>query len=357
MTQKSLAEILAQNTKVGELYKTLSDSRIECYACGHRCPIPEGKSGVCRIRFNKSGKLYVPSGYVAGLQDDPIEKKPFYHTMPGSRAMSFGMLGCDMHCSFCQNWITSQALRDSHAGAPIIKISAKDIVKLALERHCPIVTSTYNEPLITSEWAVEVFKEAKKEGLVTSYVSNGNATPEVLDYLKPWLDLFNVDLKCFDDKRYRELGCPLENVLRTIRALWEQKFWMEIVTLLVPGFNDSEEELKKLTEFIVSVSPDIPWHCTAFHADYKMTDHHDTRVSDLIKAGEIGKKAGLKYVYLGNLPGMVGEWENTYCPDCHELLIERMGFHIVQNKLTATNGKCGKCGSVIAGFWGKKTQI
>ncbi len=351
MAEKTLANVLEELTKEGELYEALPDGRIRCFACGHRCPIPDGKAGVCRVRFNRGGKLYVPTGYIGALQDDPIEKKPFFHAMPGVRALSFGMLGCDFHCGYCQNWVTSQALRDPVAGAPPVKLGPEEFVKLALERDCKVVTSTYNEPLITSEWAVEIFKEAKRAGLVTSYVSNGNATPQVLDYIRPYVDLYKVDLKGFNEMRYHELGGSLENVCRSIRDIYERKFWLEIVTLLIPGFNDSDEEIKKLTEFVVSVSPDIPWHCTAFHKDYKMTDPENTSVETLLRAAEIGKKAGLRYIYAGNLPGMVGDWENTYCPNCRELLIERFGFQVLQDKLTATGGRCVKCQTQIPGFW------
>ncbi|HXV28223.1 MAG TPA: radical SAM protein, partial [bacterium] len=211
--------------------------------------------------------------------------------------------------------------------------------------------STYNEPLITSEWAVEIFKEAKKAGLVCSYVSNGNATPEVLDYIRPWVDLYKIDLKGFNESRYHELGASLKNICEGVRLVYERGFWLEIVTLLIPGFNDSDEEITKLVEFVASVSPDIPWHCTAFHKDYKMTDPENTSVDTLLRAAEIGKKAGLRYIYAGNLPGMVGDWENTYCPKCHELLIERYGFQVLQDRLTATGGKCPKCRTLIPGFW------
>ncbi|MBI3312900.1 MAG: AmmeMemoRadiSam system radical SAM enzyme [Candidatus Omnitrophica bacterium] len=356
MAEQNLSDILAQNTKEGILYKKMPDGRIQCFACGHRCPIPEGKAGICRVRFNEGGKLYVPTGYVGAIQDDPIEKKPFFHAMPGARALSFGMLGCDMHCLYCQNWVTSQALRDPVAGAPPLKIGPKELTEIALERDCEVVASTYNEPLITSEWAVEIFKEAKKAGLVTAYISNGNGTPEVLDFIRPWVDLYKVDLKSFDDRHYRELGGTLENVCLTIGDLYERKFWLEVLTLLIPGFNSSEDEIRRLTEFLVSVSPDIPWHVTAFHKDYKMMDNDNTTARDLIRAAEIGKKSGLHYIYAGNLPGMVGNWENTYCPDCHELLIERYGFQIIQDKLSSNGGRCSKCQKEIPGFWKKENS-
>ncbi len=354
MAENILAQTLAENTKEGELYEKLPDGKLRCFACGHRCPIPEGKAGICRVRFNEGGKLYVPTGYVGALQDDHIEKKPFFHAMPGIRALSFGMLGCDFHCGYCQNWVTSQALRDPSAVAPPYKIGPRELLKLALDRNCEVIASTYNEPLITSEWAVEIFKEAKTAGLVTAYISNGNGTPEVLDYIRPWVDLYKVDLKSFDDRHYRELGGTLENVCRTIEDLYKRKFWLEVLTLLILGFNSSDEEIEKLTHFIATISPDIPWHVTAFHKDYKMTDPSNTTAKELVRAAEIGRRAGLRYIYAGNLPGMVGDWENTYCPECRELLIKRYGFQILQDKLTATGGHCPKCQTKIPGFW-KKT--
>jgi pyruvate formate lyase activating enzyme len=343
----TLGEMLA---KPGELYERLDDNRVRCYACGHRCLILDGHEGVCRVRFNRGGTLYVPRGYVAGLHADPIEKKPFFHALPGTVAMSFGMLGCDFHCSFCQNWVTTQTLRDPASGAPVTKISPERIVALAVEHGAASVSSTYNEPLITSEWAVDVFKEARKHGLRTSYVSNGNATEEVLDYLKPWVDFYKVDLKSFNDRDYRQLGGKLDTVLRTIEMLWAKGFWVEVVTLIVPGFNDSEDELRQMAKFLVNVSPDIPWHCTAFHPDYKMRDRGATPAATLVRAGEIGREAGLRYVYAGNLPGQIDGGESTYCPQCHELLIERYGFQVWEYRLT-DDGKCPKCSTPIAGRW------
>jgi pyruvate formate lyase activating enzyme len=249
----------------------------------------------------------------------------------------------------CQNWLTSQALRDPDVKAAPQEIRPREIVTLAKEYGARIVTSTYNEPLITSEWGMAVFREAKQAGLVCSYVSNGNATPEVLDYIQPLVSLYKVDLKSFRDKHYRELGGTLERVLWTIRELHARGFWLEIVTLVIPGFNDSDEELREIAEFLVSVSPDIPWHVTAFHKDYKMTGPDNTTVATLLRAAEIGSAAGLRFVYAGNLPGRVGRWENTYCPGCSALLIERVGYRIVQNRLAG--GACPDCGRAIPGFW------
>jgi len=347
----TLKDVLDKLTTEGELYEKLPEQRVRCYACGHCCLIPEGRDGVCKVRFNRGGTLYVPSGYIGtSLQLDPVEKKPFFHVLPGSAALSFGMLGCDYHCGYCQNWITSQAIRDADAFARPARISPEDIVSCAIEHGAPIVTSTYNEPLITSEWAVKVFKVAKARGLKTAYVSNGNATPEVLDYLRPWLDLYKVDLKGFDDKHYRKLGGKLETVLETIPRLVEMGFWLEIVTLIVPEWNDSEEELRGIARFLAGVSRDIPWHVTAFHPDYKMKDRGRTPAKSLMRAAEIGQAEGLHFVYAGNIPGRTGSLENTYCPACNALLIERVGFEVLGIHLKA-DGTCPSCSTRIPGVW------
>jgi len=346
----SLKDVLAHRTREGELYHRLDNGWVHCYACGHNCKIPEGALGVCKVRFNEGGRLMVPWGYAGGVQCDPIEKKPFFHVHPGALAYSFGMLGCDLHCGYCQNWVTSQALRDPHAVASPLDVTPGQLVQDAVARGAKIVVSTYNEPLITSEWAVAIFKEARAAGLMTGFVSNGNGTPRVLEYLRPWIDVYKVDLKSFDDRHYRELGGRLEPILDTIRQLHEMEVWLELVTLLIPGFNDDDDELKRLTEFVAGVSPDIPWHVTAFHADYRMTDQPDTTPAMLQRAAEIGAAAGLNYVYAGNAPGRVGNLENTHCPQCHEVLIERYSYVIRRYNLTPSGG-CPSCGKQIPGRW------
>jgi pyruvate formate lyase activating enzyme len=286
---------------------------------------------------------------VGALQLDPVEKKPFFHALPGSTALSFGMLGCDFHCGYCQNWLTSQALRDPAAAVAPDAVGPADLVRLALQHGARIITSTYNEPLITSEWAVAVFREARTAGLVCSYVSNGNGTPEVLDYIRPFVSLYKVDLKSFRDRHYRDLGGTLERVLWTVRTLHAMGIWLEIVTLVIPGFNDSDEELRDIARFLVSVSPDIPWHVTAFHPDYKMTDPAPTSVKTLLRAAEIGAAEGLRFVYAGNIPGRVGDWENTYCPGCRALLVQRSGYRILVNRVA--DGRCPDCDRTIPGRW------
>ena len=346
----TLAHFLSERVREGELQQAIDEQRIRCVACGHRCPIFDGQTGVCKVRFNRGGKLYVPWGYVAAAHCDPIEKKPFFHFRPGSLAFSFGMLGCDLHCAYCQNWVTSQALRDPRALSPVRETDPESLARAAVRAGAASVVSTYNEPLITAEWAVAVFREAKKAGLATGFVSNGNATPEVLEYLRPWLDLYKVDLKTFQDKNYRQLGGRLAPVLDSIRQIHAMGFWMEIVTLVVPGFNDSDEELTQVAEFLAGISPDIPWHVTAFHQDYKMTGPDNTPPATLLRAARIGRLAGLHYVYAGNLPGSLDDLECTRCHRCGRMLVERVGFHVIENRVTPA-GNCPHCGATIPGRW------
>lgn len=252
--------------------------------------------------------------------------------------------------SNCQNWLTSQALRDDSSGVAPNVVTAERLVAMAKAYGAALVGSSYNEPLITAEWAVEVFKQAKPAGFKTAFISNGNATPQVLDYIRPWTDCYKIDLKSMSDRNYRQLGGVVDNILETIKMVHERGFWEEIVTLVIPGFNDSADELRRAADFIASVSPDIPWHVTAFHQDYKMTENANTTAEQLIRACEIGREAGLRYIYAGNLPGRVGRWENTYCPSCDELLVERYGYIIRQMRVTPA-GQCPSCSTSIPGVW------
>ncbi|MEA2667152.1 MAG: pyruvate formate lyase activating enzyme, partial [Chloroflexota bacterium] len=453
---------------------------------------------------NRGGRLMVPRGYVGALQCDPIEKKPFFHAFPGTDALTFGMLGCDLHCSYCfagdvrvatilgmrrfadlweesvtdpggdgqrrrppagltatggdgrqhrvrwifrhdfegelvrvtprllnpieatpehpilateapgvdgpnfipagklttrhfvcvplaggldflavdeitrrphrgavfnletdgphtylanhavvhncQNWVTSQALRDPGALTEPMDVSPQELVDIAQRQGARVVATSYNEPLITSEWAVEVFKAARPRGFMTAYISNGNATREVLKYIRPWTDLYKIDLKSFRDKNYRSLGGKLENIVNGIQMVHEMGFWLEIVTLIIPGFNDSDEELGDIARFLSGLSPSIPWHVTAFHKDYKMQDPDNTPPETLLRAARIGEAAGLQYIYAGNLPGRVGRYEDTRCPRCRATLIRRIGYRILDDQLTG-RGSCFNCQQQIPGVW------
>jgi pyruvate formate lyase activating enzyme len=250
----------------------------------------------------------------------------------------------------CQNALTSQALRDPAMGVPPQDVTPADVVAAARRSGARVLTSTYNEPLITAEWGVEIFRAGKAAGLVGSFVSNGNATPEVLDYLRPWVECYKVDLKAFRDRSYRQLGGILETILASIRGIHARGFWLEIVTLIVPGLNDDEGELREAAEFIASVSPDIPWHVTAFHPDYRMDDRDATPARTLVRAAERGVAAGLRYVYAGNLPGRVGPFEDTRCPGCGTAVVRRIGFHVLERRVDP-NGRCEGCATAIAGRW------
>ncbi len=526
VANESLANLMDRHTMTGapELCRP-EGRRIRCLACGHRCLIDVGLRGICKVRYNEAGQLKVPTGYVAGLQCDPVEKKPFFHVYPSSDALTFGMMGCDLHCSYCfpgdtpvitdrgpitlaeafqsatrivnttdaeiaypeglravagsgtprriravfkhpyqgrltvlrthdlpalrctpdhriyatddvsipphpvpagqlttrhflatgsstrrvesgldsesratsranlvplrevsfvdyagdvynmeveeehnylagnvlvcncQNYVTSQALRDPVAVAPIRPITPAQLVETAHRERARLVVSSYNEPLITAEWAVSVFREATAAGLACAFVSNGNATPEVLDYLRPWIVAYKIDLKSFSDSSYRSLGGTLENITRTIGMVHERGLWLEVVTLVIPGFNDSDAELRHLARFLASVSRDIPWHVTAFHKDYKMTDPEATSPQTLIRAAEIGAAEGLRFVYAGNLPGKVGPWENTRCPGCQATLIERYGYLVRSYRLTP-EGRCPSCQAQVPGIWpGRSAEV
>lgn len=349
----SLAETLDQLTRPGDLVEKLEDNSVRCLACAHSCLIREGKRGICKIRFNREGELQVPWGYVSSIQVDPIEKKPFYHFLAGSEALTFGMLGCNLQCDYCQNWLTSQALREKGTdklSGMIRRLSSEEIVGYGIQYGAEVVASSYNEPLITSEWAREIFTKAGQAGLKQVYISNGFATPDVLDYLKPALQGFKVDLKTMQEDHYRDLGGRLQPVLDSIQYAYGLGMWVEIVTLLVPGFNDSSQELVDIARFIQSVSPNIPWHISAFRPDYKMMDKPRTSTVQLRKAVEIGFQEGLNYVYAGNIPGGVGEYENTLCHHCRSRLIHRQGYLILSYQITP-QGTCPDCGTRIPGRW------
>jgi pyruvate formate lyase activating enzyme len=349
----SLAEKLDVLTKPGWLFEPGKDGAVRCLACAHRCLIKSGSRGICQMRFNCEGQLMVPWGYVAGAAVDPIEKKPFMHFLPGAEALTFGMLGCNFHCDFCQNWVSSQALRDpasTESGKYIQAATPEELVQSAKTAGAKIIASSYNEPLITTEWAVDIFTIARQEGLRCVYVSNGFATPEVLHALKPVLDGYKVDLKCMTDEKYRSLGGRLQVVLDSIKLAHDLGMWVEVVTLVIPNFNDSNGELWEMARTLASISADIPWHVTAFYPTYKHLGTERTSAETLQCAADIGQEAGLRYVYAGNLPGKVGTLENTFCPKCQQPLVRRSGYFVRENRITK-EGTCPNCGEKIAGIW------
>jgi len=340
---------LIGSLKEAVLWEPLEGRRVHCRLCSFHCRIAQGKLGHCSVRKNVDGKLYsLNYGKVVAGNPDPIEKKPFFHFLPGSRSFSIAAVGCNFRCEFCQNWQISQAALETGRieGEPL---TPDQIVEAAIRTGCKSVAYTYTEPTIFMELAEECARPAKEQGLANVFVSNGYMTHEAVDFAVDWLDGINVDLKAFSDDYYRNLcGARLQPVLDCIAYIAKNtRIWMEITTLLLPEQNDSDEELKKLAGFLVSeAGPDVPWHISRFYPQYKYTESEATPLETMRRAEEIGKAAGLRYVYLGNVPGEKSE--NTYCYSCGRMLIERMGYRIVANRIK--NAKCPHCGTEIAGF-------
>ncbi len=335
--------------KEAVLWDAAGDRKVRCKLCSFHCLIGEGKLGHCCVRKNIGGKLCsLNYDKVCAANPDPIEKKPLFHFQPGSRSFSIAAIGCNFRCAFCQNWQISQAALET---GPIDgeSISPAEIVAAAVKTGCKSIAYTYTEPTIFMELCNDCARPAKERGLANVFVSNGYMTREAIDFAADWLDGINVDLKAFSDDYYRQLcAARLQPVLDSIAYIAkETHIWMEITTLLLPGQNDSEEELKKLTDFLVTrAGPDVPWHISRFYPQYKYTDSQPTPVQTMRRAEEIGKAAGLRYVYLGNVPG--NKSESTHCYNCGRMLIERTGYAIVANEVK--DSKCPKCGAQIAGF-------
>lgn len=327
------------------LYKKAENNRTDCLLCSHYCKIQEGKYGICGVRQNIKGTLYTHAyGEVIAMHVDPIEKKPFFHFLPGTEAFSIAAVGCNFRCGFCQNWQISQKKEADRLGVKAEQISPEEIVRQALRYKCRSISYTYTEPTIFFEYTFDTSKIAKENGLYNNYVTNGYMTREMLDMYSPYLDSANIDLKFFNDESYRKIcGGKLGPVLESIRYMHKLGIWIEMTTLVVPGQNDSHEELKGIAEFIAGVGKEIPWHISRFHPDYNMTDLPATPLDKLREAHELGREAGLRYVYIGN----VMEEEVTYCYKCGEDLIGRSGFSITRNRLD--DSKCPKCGAVIDG--------
>ncbi|UCE99757.1 MAG: AmmeMemoRadiSam system radical SAM enzyme [Planctomycetota bacterium] len=343
-------EFERENLKKAVLWEASGeDKKVQCKLCAHRCIIGDGKLGRCCVRKNMDGVLYsLTYAKVCSANPDPIEKKPLFHFQPGSPSFSIATMGCNFRCGFCQNWQISQAaIEDGRIDGQAI--SPEQIVTAAVRSGCKSIAYTYTEPTIFMELCADCGCLAKKHGLSNVFVSNGYQTKEAIDFAGKWLDGINVDLKAFSEDYYKRLcKARLGPVLDTIRYIARQtNIWLEITTLLVPGENDSDEELKKLADFIVNeAGPDVPWHISRFHPQYKYLDSVSTPISSLERAEQIGKAAGLHYVYLGNVPG--SKSESTFCYNCGRVLIERFGYHIAANHIK--NSCCPDCGTKIAGF-------
>jgi pyruvate formate lyase activating enzyme len=328
------------------LYEKLPEQRVKCNLCNHRCLIGEGKKGICAVRENRGGTLYtLVYRRLISRNVDPVEKKPMFHFAPGSRSFSIATVGCNFRCDFCQNYEISQMPREENqiTGQDV---APEEIVAMARKTGCKTIAYTYTEPTIYFEYAYDIALRASKAGLKNIFVTNGYMSEEALRTFHPHLHGANVDLKAFRDQFYRErCGGRLEGVLHSLRVMKELGVWVEVTTLIIPGLNDSEEELRDLAGFIASLGKEIPWHISRFHPMYRMLDRSPTSVKILERARKMGMDAGLRYVYTGNVPGDPGE--DTFCPDCGQRLVDRLGFQILNYQIR--DKKCSRCGTEIDG--------
>jgi len=346
------------------LYKKLENGKVKCTACKQACTIAEGQTGICGVRMNKDGKLYLlVYGKASAVNTDPVEKKPLFHFLPGTLIFSIGTVGCNFSCIFCQNWDLSQCTKDLkqkllkekkqdmtyvEVGKYGYELSPERIIELCKQDNIPSIAYTYNEPIIFFEYLYDTAKLAKKAGIKNVMVSNGYESDEALEKLKGLIDAMNIDLKAFTDEFYQKMcNAKLQPVLDTIKKAHGLGIWVEITTLIIPGENDSDKELSGIAEFIASVNKNIPWHVTAFHPEYKLQDAPPTSITALHKAYDIGKKAGLNFVYVGNVSDE--KHSSTYCPKCKALLIKRDWHQVTIENFE--NGKCTKCDEKIAGVW------
>ncbi len=332
--------------KEAMFYRPLEENRVHCFLCSQNCRIEPGARGKCAVRENRDGKLWsLVYGKLIARNIDPIEKKPLFHYFPGTTSYSIATAGCNFRCLFCQNSDISQAPRESGV-IPGRETSAETIVRQAATERCATISYTYTEPTIFMEYALDIASMARERGLANVFVSNGYMTREALDAAAPLLGAANVDLKAFTDSFYREqCDARLKPVLATLEAMKEKGIWLEVTTLLVPGLNDSENELRELARFLVNLGPEVPWHVSRFYPTYLLTDRGPTPAEKVRRAREIGLEAGLRYVYTGNMPGDDGE--NTYCHSCGEVLIKRLGYAIrIQNM---KDGACAACGTTLDG--------
>ncbi|WP_038057794.1 AmmeMemoRadiSam system radical SAM enzyme [Thermodesulfobacterium hydrogeniphilum] len=336
--------------KVALFYETLEDKKVKCKLCNHNCIIPPNSTGICGVRKNEEGVLYsLVYGKIIAEHVDPIEKKPLFHFLPGSWSYSISTVGCNFRCSFCQNYEISQYphIYKSIAGRPK---TPKEVVEDALKEETKSISYTYTEPTVYFEFAYDCAKLAVKHGLKNVFVSNGYMSKEVIDYIKPYLHAANIDLKSFKDSFYKNIcKARLQPVLDNLKYIKQLGIWLEVTTLIIPGENDDPEELKDIANFIkTELGPETPWHISRFYPTYKMLDKPYTPEETLLRAYYIGKEAGLYYIYIGNVHG--NQYENTYCPQCNTLIIERYGFRILKVNL-GDNKTCPNCGFKIHGVW------
>lgn len=334
--------------KEAKFYASL-DGKVRCSLCNHMCTIVQDRTGICGVRENREGRLYtLVYGKAFSYNVDPIEKKPLFHFLPGSYSFSFATVGCNFSCLHCQNWEISQFTKEERGSVPGTELSPEDIVGLAEDYRCESISYTYTEPTIFYEYAYDTAKIAQQEGIKNVFVTNGYIGEEALREISPYLDAANIDFKAYSEDFYRKVcRARLKPVLENIELYKELGVWIEVTTLIIPGYNDSEEELRGIAGFLYEVDEEIPWHVSRFRPEYKLMHASSTPLETLTRAREIGLEEGLKYVYTGNVPWEEGE--NTYCPSCNAKLVERTGF---QSKLkNFEQGKCTSCGQAIAGLF------
>ncbi|BBO83726.1 AmmeMemoRadiSam system radical SAM enzyme [Desulfosarcina ovata subsp. sediminis] len=331
------------------LYDTLDDQQVRCRLCSHQCLIGKDKRGICGVRENRGGVLQtLVYGRLIAAGDDPIEKKPIFHLLPGSRSFSIATVGCNFKCRFCQNADIAQMPSDRGGQIAGDPATPQAVVTAARERGCKSISYTYTEPTVFFEFACDTAELAHAQGMKNIFVTNGYMSDDAIERVSPWLDAANVDLKAFSDDFYKkQCGARLEPVKATLRRMKEHGIWVEVTTLIIPGLNDDPEELSRLAAFIAAdLGTETPWHVSRFHPTYRLTDREATPVATLLRARDIGIAAGLKYVYTGNIPGRGGE--DTLCPGCQQTVIARQGFRILDNHLEA--GRCLGCGTPIDGI-------
>lgn len=330
------------------LYKKIENKNVSCFLCSHQCQIENSKFGICRVRQNINGKLYsLIYGKAIAARSDPIEKKPLYHFLPGSQSFSIATMGCNFKCDFCQNWRISQINNKKKLNTNNNKLLPEGIISNAINQNCKSISYTYTEPTIFFEYAYDSAILSKERGLSNVFVTNGFISKQAIETIGPFLDAANIDLKFFKEESYKRM-CKgkLQPVLNSIELFKKKGIWIEITTLIIPGLNDSEEELKNIAKFIANTGNEIPWHISRFHPTYNYTNSESTPKETLLKAKQIGKTAGLKYIYMGNISAAKN---NTYCNNCNKLLIKRDFFNTTQNNIK--ENKCPECGNEIAGVW------
>ncbi|MBX3188448.1 MAG: radical SAM protein [Labilithrix sp.] len=350
-TREALSAELGAFVAPGELFAREGDL-FRCTACAHRCVLSDGRPGACGVRERRGDAGLVPFGYVARRYVRNVETNTVYHVVPGAKALTFGMYGCDLRCPYCHNWKLSQALRDGDAAVgatPPIPMTPAALVDEAVSAGCRVMCAAYNEPMIAAEWVRAVFGEARARGLFTMIVSDGNTTPEALAFVRPVTDVYRVDLKGFSSEQYKALGGRIEPVLAAIAEARRLGFWVEVVTLVVPGFNDDPAGLRALAKKLLAIDPAIPWHLNAFQPRYKMRDRPPMHPELLVSIAGAALARGMKHVYVGNVTGMFGELEHTRCPKCHFTLVERRNYQTTAVRLDGSS--CPACREPVAGLF------